>query len=101
MTHSRSVYDKSGSIVYVRQKSVGTPGVSERVRRVQTEAERQPESYRRSIVLQACRDLLGESPEGGRRFTLQDFVVGEISRLDDAPRAQAIAHSVRGHKLLL
>jgi len=95
MTQRPELYAKSSSIIALRQKGTAPRDMAERVRRVQSELELQPESYRNSIVLQACRDLIGESANGRGQFALKDFVRTEFDRTPDDRLARYLFYRYR------
>lgn len=84
MSHKPDVYRKHDSFVEVRHRS-RLQDVLARIERVQRGlAETDLNEYARGVVERACDELLGKATEVGAPFTLQTYVVEEISRLRDA-----------------
>jgi radical SAM protein with 4Fe4S-binding SPASM domain len=85
MATTPSVYDKSDSFVEIRQRHPAEAEAHARIEGLATRlAATGGADYRSQIVREACEELrLFENGEPAR-FTLRDFVVEEISKLDDA-----------------
>jgi MoaA/NifB/PqqE/SkfB family radical SAM enzyme len=81
MATSPSVYEKSNSFVELRQTHPEHASVRARIEGLAADLDSTGATdYRTSIVREACRELLASD---STRFALRDFVIEEISRLDD------------------
>ena len=76
------VFDKANSIAQMLVKDHEYTDVRVRIRRLQEQLlKNEDSSYRAQVVLRACNDLLGESPDP--HFGLREHVVEELERLPD------------------
>jgi len=81
MTTTPAVYDKSSSFVEIRRTHPEHASVHARIEALGERMESVGATdYRSAIVREACQELL--APDAAR-FALRDFVIDEISRLED------------------
>src|SRR6266849_2908908 len=82
MATTPRIYEKSNSFVEIRHTHPHHESVRGRIEQLARRMELDPSTdYRHEILREASRELL-EDPERSR-FALHDFVVDEISRLED------------------
>src|ERR1700682_7412 len=93
MATTPSVYEQSNSFVELRQTHPEHASVRARIERLAAGLDSNGATdYRTSIVREAYRELL--APDSSR-VTLRDFVIEEISRLDDDELARYLYYRFR------
>jgi radical SAM protein with 4Fe4S-binding SPASM domain len=92
-----NTYQKHNSFVSILHTSDNAQKVLERVRRLRERLAQEPLSaYQRTVVAQACQDLLGApSSDDPAKFSLKDFIVDEIDRLSDDDLARYFFYRYR------
>ena len=85
MANQMEIYNKSESILEIRQDASNQDVVHDRIRRLHSRLGDPggSEDYRTRIIRKACDEMLGDSKPTNSSFTLQQHVVEEISRLSD------------------
>src|SRR5689334_11357691 len=90
MSESPKVYQKDDSFIEVRQHTPDRLAVYSRIRNMRNRLSTlRLSTHHHQILERACADLLDEMPVGSDpRFMLQDYVIQEITRVqdDDLPR---------------